>query len=85
MVAFQFMHTNFEDGIKTKKHLETMFNFAQYLFIFLFIFSLMLFSMNKALGIIMIIFVGMIFNTRMLNPFSVQYQHWKAAKQMFIG
>jgi hypothetical protein len=85
MVAFQFMHTNFEDGMKTKKHLETMFNFAQYLFIFLFIISLILFSMNKALGIIMIIFVGMIFNTRMLNPFSVQYQHWKAAKQMFIG
>jgi hypothetical protein len=84
MVAFQFMHANYDEGMKTKKHMETMFNFAQYMFIFLFIFSLLLFSINKSMGIFMIIIVGMIYNTRFLNPLGVQYQHWKAMKQMIL-
>lgn len=84
MVAFQFMHPNFDEGMKTKKHIENMLNFAQYLFIFFFIFSLIIFSIDKPIGIFMIIMVGMIYNTRFLNPLGVQYQHWKAIKQMFI-
>jgi hypothetical protein len=85
MVAFQFMHPDFDKGMKTKKHLETMFNFAQYLFLFLFLFSLILFSINKTIGIFMLISIGMLFNTRFLNPLGVQYQHWKAVKQMIRG
>ena len=84
MVAFQFMHPNFDEGMKTKKHIENMLNFAQYLFIFFFIFSLIIFSIDKPIGIFMLIMVGMIYNTRFLNPLGVQYQHWKAIKQMFI-
>ena len=41
--------------------------------------------MNKVIGIIMIIFVGMLFNTRFLNPIGVQYQQWKATKQVLFG
>ena len=37
MVIIQFMHKNFEQGMKAKKHFETMINMAQYTFIFLFI------------------------------------------------
>jgi len=36
------------------------------------------------MGIFMIIIVGMIYNTRFLNPLGVQYQHWKAMKQMIL-
>ena len=85
MVVFQFMHTNFDEGMKAKKHIETMIQFAQYLFIFLFIASLIMFSYNKIVGILMLIVIGLLFNTRFINPMGVQYQHWKAAKQMIYG
>jgi Zn-dependent membrane protease YugP len=85
MVVFQFMHTYFDEGMKVKKHIETMINFAQYLFILLFIIGLILFSINKIVGLIVIISVGLLFNTRFLNPLGVQYQHWKATKQMIMG
>ena len=79
MVVIQFMHKDYDKGMKAKKHFESLINYAQYLFIFLFIISLLiLLSMNKVIGIIMIIFVGMLFNTRFLNPIGVQYQQWKA-------
>ena len=85
MVAFQFMHKNFEEGMKAKQHIETMIIFAQYLFLFLFIIGLIIFSMNKVIGVVVLASIGILYNTRFLNPLGVQYQHWKAAKQMIIG
>lgn len=84
MVTFQFMHENYEDGMKAKKHLETMIDFAQYLFIFLLLCILFIFSFNKMVAVILIIIVGMLFNTRFLNPLGVQYQQWKSMKQMLF-
>ena len=85
MVTFQFMHKKFEDGMKAKHHVETLINLAQYLFILLFIISLIVFSFNKVLGIIMLFIIGTLFNTRFLNPIGVQYQQWKATKQLIFG
>lgn len=85
MVVFQFMHKNFDEGMNAKRHIETMIIFSQYLFLFLFIIGLILFSINKIFGLIVIIFIGILFNTRFLNPLGVQHQHWKAAKQMIYG
>lgn len=85
MVAFQFMHTNFEEGMKTKKHIETIIQYAQYIFVVLFIVSLILFSIDRVIGIVMLIAVGLLYTTRFLNPIGVQYQHWKSAKQMLIS
>jgi hypothetical protein len=84
MVTFQFMHENYEDGMKAKKHLETMIDFAQYLFIFLLLCILFIFSFNKMIAVILIVIVGMLFNTRFLNPLGVQYQQWKSMKQMIF-
>jgi len=84
MVVIQFMHKNFEQGMKAKKHFETMINMAQYTFIFLFIISLIIFSINKTIGLVMIITVGMLFNTRFLNPIGAQLTHWKATKQLLL-
>ena len=67
------------------QYVFTSNQFAQYLFIFLFIASLIMFSYNKIVGIIMIIVIGMLFNTRFINPMGVHYQHWKASKQMIYG
>ena len=85
MVTFQFMHDNYEKGMKAKKHIETMINMAQYLFIFLLLISLFVFNMNKVMGIILFLLIGMLFNTRFLNPIGVQHQQWKAMKQMIQG
>jgi len=85
MVTFQFMHTNFEEGMRTKHHIETLIDLAQYAFILLFIISLIVFSLNKVLGIIMLLVVGSLFSTRFLNPLGVQYQQWKATKQFIFG
>ena len=85
MVIIQFMHKNFEQGMKAKKHFETMINMDQYTFIFLFIISLIIFSINKTIGLVMIITVGMLFNTRFLNPIGAQLTHWKATKQLLLG
>jgi len=52
---------------------------------FLFIISIILFLYNKVLGLIMFVIIGSLFNTRFLNPLGVQYQQWKATKQMFFN
>ena len=85
MVVIQFMHKNFDEGMKAKKHFESMINMAQYAFLFLFLISLIIFSMNKVIGIVMIIIVSILFNTRFLNPLGTQYQQWKATKQLLFG
>jgi hypothetical protein len=84
MVVVQFMHYDFKQGMKAKKHIETMINVAQYTFIFLFIISLIVFYINKVVGIVMIITVGMLFSTRLLNPMGAQISHWKATKQLLL-
>ena len=83
-VVIQFMHKDFEKGMKTKKYLETVYNFAQWFFLFLFITSLYIFSINKYLGIVMLVVIGILFNTRFLNPIGVQYSQWKSVKQMIF-
>jgi len=83
-VVIQFMHKDFDKGIKTKKYLETVYNFAQFLFLFLFISALYIFTINRYIGIFLLIVIGILFNTRFLNPLGVQYSQWKSVKQKFI-
>lgn len=85
MVTIQFMHENFNKGMKAKKHFECLINLSQYLFLLLTIISLIIFYFNKIIGIIMLCIIGMLFSTRFLNPLGVQYQQWKATKQMIFG
>jgi hypothetical protein len=84
MVVVQFMHYDFKQGMKAKKHIESMINIAQYTFIFLFIISLVVFYINQIVGIAMIITVGMLYSTRLLNPIGAQISHWKATKQLLL-
>jgi len=82
-VVVQFLHKDFDEGMKTKKYLEIVYTFAQWLFCLLFIFSLFLFTINKNVGILCIICVGLLFNTRFLNPITVSWAQWKSYKQIF--
>ncbi len=84
MVAIQFMHKDFNSGMNAKKHIETVLNYTQFLFIFLLIISLIIFSYKKWLGVILLVITGIIFNTRFINPLGVQYQQWKAVKQQLF-
>lgn len=84
MVVFQFMHNDFNTGMQAKRHIETIITFAQYMFILLFISCLIIFYFNKIIGLIMLIVVILLFNTRFLNPLGTQYQEWKAIKQMLF-
>jgi hypothetical protein len=84
MVVAQFMHYDYDKGMEAKKHIETLLIYIQLLFTFIFISSLVIFSYNKIIGVIMLVSVGALFNTRFLNPIGVQYQQWKAAKQQLF-
>ena len=83
LVVFQFMHKDFEEGMKAKKHFEMLIFYVQVLFILLFILGIIVFSFNKLLGILIIVFTGLFFNTKFLNPIEVQSSQFKAFKQYF--
>tara|TARA_B110000285_G_C14603442_1_gene371702 strand:+ start:76 stop:399 length:324 start_codon:yes stop_codon:yes gene_type:complete len=85
MVIVQFMHYDYNDGMKAKKHIELMFNYCQFMFMFLLIFSLIVLYYNKIIGVIILIAILTLFSTRFLNPFGVQYQQWKASTQQLFS
>jgi hypothetical protein len=84
MVFLQFLHTNYDKGMKAKKHIEYIFYFTQYLFIIFFIIALYLLQFNKVLSIGILIILGFLYNTRFLNPLGVHYAQFKALKQKYI-
>lgn len=85
MVVAQFMHYDYNDGIKAKKHIETVLDYCQIMFIFLFLLALVMLKYNKIVAILMLFIIGTVFNTRFLNPIGVQYQQWKATKQLLFN
>lgn len=85
MVVAQFMHYDFDKGMEAKKHIETLLMYSQLLFIFIFISALIILSYNKIIGVVMLVLIGTLFNTRFLNPIGVQYQQWKATKQQLFA
>ena len=84
-VFFQFLHENFETGMRLKSVLETLFLFLQMIFVILFIIPfILILKYNKPyIGIIMLIVVCMMFSTKFINPLSCQYGLWKLFKQQF--
>ena len=81
LVVFQFMHKDFKQGMKAKKHLEMLIFYVQILFILLFLLGIIVSLHNKLLGLLIIVFTGLFFNTKFLNPIEVQNSQFKAFKQ----
>ena len=84
-VFIQFMHKDFKVGMKCKSHLESAITYSQYIFIILFFTSLILININKYLGIFLLIMIGLLYNTRFLNPFSVSYNQFKIMKLKYLS
>ena len=84
-VFFQFLHEDFQAGMRLKWMLETLFMFLQLFFVIMFIIPFVLIFMFKKtfVGITMLIIVTLLFSTKFFNPLSCQYGLWKLFKQQF--
>ena len=82
MVFFQFMDDNFEEGMKTKKKIEKIFNIAQLVMYFLIFTAIYLLCFTNwshrflFLGIVIFIFL-----MRAFNPIVINYKLYKGQKQ----
>ncbi len=91
MVFLQFMDTDLERGMKTKQSIEKMFNAAQIIiyllivFAFLFLFINFINFKNFKNKYYFIFVVLLLFLTRFLNPIVINYNLYKAQKQMLFG
>lgn len=86
VVFFQFMHKNHEEGMKIKKTIEILFGALQILTVLIFftiIFSL--FKLKSNLKYLLVIIFIILWLTRFLTPLYVNYNCYKAYRQMFMG
>lgn len=86
MVFFQFMHYDFEAGIRAKQIIETLFVLTQLAFFALFVSIIIAFayrniSVASALFAVFIV----VFLSRFLNPMYANYNLYKGYKQLFTG
>jgi hypothetical protein len=84
-VVFQFMHVDYEAGMKLKKKFEQYINMFQYIFLVSFFIACFLLAYNKNLAILIFIIIGLLYSTKFLNPLTTHYNHFKVFKQMFIA
>lgn len=85
VVFFQFMHTNFQIGLKIKKLIEVVFYFLQYFFLILFILSTYLIIIKNNYGIYIFMVTLLLFLTRFLNPLYTTFNNYKAYRQILFG
>jgi len=86
VVFFQFMHRDHDKGLKIKKNIELLFNLLQIITVIIFlviIYSLVVFK-SKIKYIFVIIFI-FLWLTRFLTPLYVNYNCYKAYRQMIQG
>ena len=81
MVFFQFLHEDFEKGMKCKQMIEFLFNMIQLFFIIaLLVFLYLLFGKKQYNSTIFLVIL-LVFFTRILNPLATNYSLFKAQKQ----
>ena len=86
MVCFQFLHEDFEKGMKIKKNLELLISFIQLFFIIAFLFAIWIFLFyHRNLGVIVLIILTIFFATRFINPLSTNLNLYNAQKQALFG
>jgi hypothetical protein len=86
IVFFQFMHRNFESGMKAKRLIEVLFGMTQLIFILLFCMILYkVFRREWYSAFLWMIGSFLLWATRFLNPMYVNYNNYKAYMQMIQG
>ena len=81
MVFFQFMADDFEQGMQTKREIESLFNKVQIFFYVLLATAFILFLTKSSFRFFFLFCVILIFMTRFFNPIMVNYKLYKAQKQ----
>lgn len=84
MVFFQFLHEDFEKGMKCKKMIEFLFNMVQLFFIIALIVFLYLYFGKKSYNTTIFVVILLLFFTRILNPLASNYSLYKAQKQQMF-
>ncbi len=77
---FQFIHNDFETGMKVKKILENIFKLSQVFFIGFFLITILALLYNKAIGKILLIIFIILYSTRLLTPLNTQRSTFKMYK-----
>lgn len=86
MVCYQFLHEDFDKGMKLKKELETIMSITQILIILLLIIGILItLYYDKTIGIISLLILSVLYSTRLLNPISMHVNLWNAQKQALFG
>lgn len=84
MACFQFMHEDFETGMKVKKLIENRMDFAQISFLLLFLFVLLLYAIKSKYTFWILALVLVLFSTRFINSLFIQYNLLNAQKQSLL-
>ena len=85
MVFLQFLHDDFDKGLKSKRSIETIFNYLQLCFYFLIFLGIAIFLINRWIGIIFLSIFVLVYLTRFLNPLTITHSLFKAQKQYFLN
>ena len=86
MVCYQFLHEDFDKGMKLKKDLETIMSITQILIILLLIIGILItLYYDKTIGLISLLILSVLYSTRLLNPISMHVNLWNAQKQALFG
>jgi len=80
---FQFLHKDFDKGMKVKKIIENLFSLGQNFFIFLFLITIALLLYKIKPGLIVLILSIILYFTRFINPINVQEGTFKMHKIRF--
>ena len=87
MVFFQFLHKDFNKGMKCKQFLEHLFSLIQYIFIILLMIVIVLLiipTRSSFRNNVIIVFV-VLYMTKVFNPLSAHYSLFKVQRQQWFG
>ena len=86
VVFFQFIHMDFDKGMQVKKAIEIAYTMAQLLTISIgILITYLLYNMKSRYKYIIAFIAYGVWLTRFLNPLYVNYNCFKAYKQIFLG
>jgi len=84
MVFLQFLHDDFEKGLKTQSQIESIFIILQYFFYLVIILCIVILTFYPKKSIYLIPLI-LLFLTRFMNPMVVNYNLFKIQKQDILG
>ncbi len=85
MVFLQFMHSDFDEGMRLKKKIELLFTITQFIVLISLVVLISVMFTKKKIKYVIIMFLVLLYLTRFLNPHAVSYNLYKSQKQSVFG